>query len=125
MKPISGRIDQTWVQHQLHEIRGLADEKEVNALEKALWEAVLAATALGMCENPKECARLALTSKRTLDLESPDRLGRPAALLRQLVARHQEAAKAAEEGDLAAYERIVQVCLGLVDEIHRVQEELA
>jgi hypothetical protein len=73
MKPISGRIDQTWVQHQLHEIRGLADEKEVSAREKALWEAVLAATALGMCENPKECARLALTSKRTLDVESPDR----------------------------------------------------
>jgi len=121
MKP-SGRIDPAWVQRQLHEIRGLADEVEVRVQEKALWEAVLAATALGTCENPRECARLALTSKRTLDVEFPDAQERQAALLRQLLARHAEAAKAAEQDDLVAYERIVQATLRLVGEIRKLEQ---
>ena len=81
MQPVTGRIDPAWVQRQLHEIRGVADDVEVRVREKALWEAVLAATALGNCENPRECARLALTSKRTLDVEFPDKRERSAALL--------------------------------------------
>ena len=123
MQAVGGRIDPAWVQRQLHEIRELVDDVEARVREKALWEAVLAATARGNCENPRECARLALTSKRTLDVEPPDKQERSAALLRQLVARHLEAAKAAEEGDLVAYERIVQAGLRLVGEIRKVQEQ--
>ena len=122
MQAVGGRIDAAWVQRQLHEIRGVADEAEVRVREKALWEAVLAATALGSCENPRECARLALTSKRTLEVEFPDQQARAAALLRQLVARHDEAAKAAQAGDLVAYERIVHAALGLVGDIRKCGE---
>jgi len=122
VQPVTGRIDPAWVQRQIHEIRGVADDVEVRVREKALWEAVLAATALGNCENPRECARLALTSKRTLDVEFPDKRERSAALLRQLVARHHEAAKAAEAGDLVAYERIVHAALGLVGDIRKLEE---
>lgn len=117
-----GRIDPAWVQRQLHEIRGVPDEVEVRVREKALWEAVLAVTALGNCENPKECARLALTSKRTLEVESPDKQERSAVLLRRLLARHHEAAKAAEAGDLVAYERIVRAALVLVGDIRKLDE---
>ena len=57
MEPVTGWIDPAWVQRQLHEIRGVAEEAEVRVREKALWEAVLAATARRTCENPIECAR--------------------------------------------------------------------
>ncbi|MGH7548017.1 MAG: hypothetical protein ACREMM_07575 [Gemmatimonadales bacterium] len=43
-------------------------------------------------------------------------------LLRQLFARHLEAAKAAEAGDLVAYERIVRAALGLVGDIRKLEE---
>jgi len=91
MEPVTGWIDPAWVQRQLHEIRGVADEAEVRVREKALWEAVLAASARRTCENPIECARLALTSKRTLDLEAPsNKEERLAALFRQLLGRHHD-----------------------------------
>jgi len=125
MEPVSGWIDPAWVQRHLHEIRGVTDEVEVRVREKTLWDAVLTATARGTCENPRECARLALTSKRTLELEAPDKQERSAALFRQLLARHHEATKAAQERDLAAYERIVQAALGLVADIRKVAEERA
>src|SRR6266487_5933202 len=123
MQPVTGWIDPAWVQRQLHEIRGVADEAEVRVREKALWEAVLTATARHTCENPTECARLALTSKRTLEIDAPDRQERSAALFRQLLARHHEAMKAAEERDLVAYERIVQAALRLVGVIQKDAEE--
>jgi len=126
VEPVTGWIDPAWVQRQLHEIRGVADEAEVRVREKALWEAVLAATARRTCENPIECARLALTSKRTLDLEAPsNKEERLAALFRQLLGRHHEAMKAAEERDLVAYARIVQAALGLVGDIRKAMNERA
>jgi hypothetical protein len=99
MQPVTGWIDPAWVQRQLHEIRGV-DEGEVRLREAALWEAVLTATARRTCENPTECARLGLTSKRTLEVEAPNKVARSAALFRQLLARHQEATKAVQERDL-------------------------
>ena len=57
-------VDPDYVRAAIAKIEEAGDDDGVaHARENDLYEAVLQAIAAGTCENPTECARLALTSK--------------------------------------------------------------
>jgi hypothetical protein len=57
------------VKDRIEEIKGMmGDNESAHIHEDLLWRDVLSAIADGTCENPQECARLAITTDE-LDFE--------------------------------------------------------